>query len=587
MTVRLYPPTHDIEAEHYAPHGFMSPLTFNISTHDVEAEHRPNAQPSSTGPGAIFARIPPALPSLGNWVVKVTDKNGGVYATLAGLGTGDDKFTVSKLHWQLNGQGDAAIDGPILDPNLAQLFDSAGNVIDGRELQVERDDIGTFMHLVPAPVANPKTMSLAAYGVPFHLTHKFVGRYNAVPNFITNGNFDADVLHWTGNGTIPAWSPSPVHREPGAAVSSAVAAGDFYLQQYVTVPSEPFDTFMWLSAWLWIDAGVSVQHLPTSGRALWTVWRVGGVVVWQQGVSPNWRAQGAWQHLQTKVFVPKDQTVEMETRLYVPLGTVRYDDVYAHREERLNCEGTPSVIVACLVDHAQDTGLGKSDVNITVDNSRGEGGVNLVRRYKYAEAAQIFSAANQIAQIAFGVDTLCEYPDSTTRTIFTMERTGYDVGLPDRVNLVWGENLNGWSWNWNPAKRADLVRVQGRGSGDEVTEALYDDPDSDLGWEFVRYASIEGSPNPQDQADGIGHLFKRPITIEATVVRTATFDVASQCSTAGGRSGALLPGRIVDVDLDHGPIHVHEQFKVIDTILNPLNETAVLQLVPIASLESA
>jgi len=586
MTVNLYPPTHDVDAEHYAPRGFMSPVTFLIGTHDVEAEHRPNANPTSTGPGAILHLLSPALPALGNWVVRITDKNGGTYGTLAGVGTGDDKFTVSKLHWQLNGQGDASITGPVLDPALSNLLDFQGNVIDGRELQVERDDIGVFMHLVPAPRADPKTMTLDSYGAPFHLTHKFVGRNNAVPNFIRNGDFASDVLQWTGVGVVPSWSPSPVEHAPGAAVTSSVAAGDFYLQQFETIPTLPYDTFMWFSAWLWIDAGVSVQNLPTSGRALWTVWRVGGNVVWQQGVSPNWRKQGQWQHLQTKVFLPQDQTVEMETRLYVPLGVVRYDDVYAHREERLDCEGTPSVIVACLVDHAQDAGLAKSDVNITVDNSRGEGGVNLVRRYKFAEAAQILSAANQMAQLAGGVDMLCEYPASNTRTIFTMDRTGYDVGDTDRVNLVWGENLNGWSWNWNPSKRNDIVRVQGRGSGDEVTEAVYNDPDSDLGWEFVRYASIEGSPHPQEQADGMGATFKRPLTIEAQVVRTATFDVASQCATVGGRSGALLPGRLVDVDLDHGAIHVHEQYKIIDTILNPLNETATLQLVPVSTLES-
>jgi len=580
MTVDLFPAVHDVEAEHYAPRGFNTPQTFLIPTHDVEAEHRPNANPGSTGPGAILHLLPPAYPALGNWVVKVTDMNGGVYATLT------DKFTVTQLHWQLNGQGDAQISGPMLDPNLDLLFTDNGKVIDGRELQVERDDIGVLMHVVPAPRATPRVMGLDSYGAPFHLTHKFVGRNNAVPNFIRNGNFDTDISEWSPNGSMTGvWSAAPVYRAPGAVVLSSGAAGNNYLNQLEDIPSQPFDTFMWFSAWIYLDGSIDVQNLATSGRALWTVWRVGGTVVWQQGVSPNWRATG-WQNLRTKVFLPKDQTVEMETRLYVPLGEVRYDDVYAHREERLNCEGDPGTIVTCLVAHAQDTGLGKSDVNLGVDTSRGGGGVNLIRRYKYAEAAQIFSAANQMAQIAFGVDTLCEYPATNTRTIFTMERTGYDVGDTDRANLVWGDNLNGWEWTWNPAKRNDIVRVQGRGSGDEVTEAVYNDSDSDLGWEFVRYASIEGSPVPQDQADGIGAQFKRPNTIVAQVVRTATFDVANQCATTGGRAGSLLPGRLVDVSIDHGPIHVASQYKIIDTILDTLREVATLQLVPVEELES-
>lgn len=583
MTViNVFPAVHDVDAEHYTPRGSATPQTIIPVVHDVAAEHRFDA--FSPGPGADITSpdmhvLPPLLPALGNYVISVTDKNGGHYAFLT------DKHTVTELHWVLNGNNDATVSGPILDPNLANLIDSQSNVIDGREIQVERDDLGVLMHYVPSPRATPRTFGMQCFGPTFHLSHKYVGRNNAVPNFITNGNFDTDVLDWTGvNVASVDWSASPVERAPGALVASTTIAGDCYVQQFVTVPSLPYDTFMWLSAWVYVDASVDVKHLATSGRGLWTVWRVGGNVVWQQGVSPNWRNAGTWQHVQTKVFLPKDQVAEMETRLYVPKGSVRWDDVYAHREERLNCEGAPADIIACLVDHAQDTGLDKTNVNITVDDSRGDGSVQLVRRYKYAESAGILNAMGEMASLKGGVDWLCETPDTNTRTIFTMPRKGYDVGDTDRVNLVWGDNLNDFTWIWNPVKRADIVRVQGRGSGDEVTEHVYNDPDSDLGWEFVRFASIEGSDHPEEQAQGLGNTFKRPLTMEVTVRRTATFDVASHCCTDGGRAGGLLPGRLIDVDIDHGPLHLHEQFKCLDTRLNTLKETAVLQLVAVSTL---
>lgn len=590
MTITVFPVVRDIAAEHIAPRGSNTPQDITIATRDIFAEHRfGQFQP---GPGADADIIgghvlPPALPALGNYVVKVTDIIGGFYATLT------DKFTCTRLHWVLNGHNEGSIAGPLIDPNLNTLLDFSGNYIDGREVRVERDDLGVMMQFVPQPRANaatvggPSQFAMEGKGPTFHLTHKYVGRNNAVPNFIRNGNFDTDVSEWAAGGGGVAtftWSPSPFEKEPGAAVITSALAGDHYVYQTETVPILPYDTFMWFSAWVYIDSSVDVRDLATSGRALWTVWRVGSTVVWQQGVSPNWRAPGNWQNIRTKVFIPKDQTVTMETRLYVPKGTIRYDDIYAHREERLNCEGDPGTIIGCLVSHAQDTGLDKTDVNLGVDTSRGAGGVNIVRRYKYAESARIDNAMSEMASLQGGVDWLCETPNTNTRTIFTMERTGWDPGDSDRVHLVWGDNLNRVTWIWNQEKRADIVRVQGRGSGDEVTETVFNDPDSDLGWEFVRFASIEGSAHPEEQAEGLGRTFKRPLTLEVDVVRTATFDVAMNCSTDGGRSGGLLPGRLIDVDFDYGPVHIHEQFKCLDTILDTRKETATLQLVSVSTL---
>jgi hypothetical protein len=250
----------------------------------------------------------------------------------------------------------------------------------------------------------------------------------------------------------------------------------------------------------------------------------------------------------------------MEVRLYSPKGLVKYAHISAHREERLNCEGAPADIIGCLVDHAQDTGLNKTDVNITNDESRGEGSILLARRYKYAEAANILSSMQEMSSLQGGVDWLCETPSSNSRVVFTMERSGFDPGPGVKCALVWGENLNDWVSGWNPDKRADRGRVQGRGSGDEVTEAFYDDPDSDLGWEFVRRTTIAGTSHPEAQVEGLGRTYKRPLTFEATVRRTATFDVAYNLHPA---NGGLLPGRLVDVSLDHGPIHVHEEFKIL------------------------
>ena len=580
MTVSIFPETLDLGIEDEAPRGSNTPITIipepTDFSFDEETADRPVAVTVDGRP------IPPeTLPALGLWYAEVRDLFGGFYTTLT------DRFTISKLRWELNGTGGGNLSGPILDPGLDALFDDAGNVIDGREIQVGRDDIGVLMHLVPSPRANPRTMEIEGFGPFFHLTRKYVGRNNPPPDLITNGHFDVDVSGWTGVGVSSmTWEPFPNDDlGPGRMVLTSSAAGNFYAEQIVDIPAHPDATFIWLNATIEIDSAVSVRDLATSGRALWTVWTdpPGTTVIWQQGVSPDWRRVGDLQTLSTKIFVPASQHSKMRVRLYVPKGQVKWAAVEARREERLVCDGSPGIIIGCLVAHAQDGGLGKTFVNLDVNDGRGEGSIEINRHYKFAEGANIGSASQEMASLNGGVDFLTEMPAENDRTIFTMERTGWDPGA-EKVTLVWGDNLNGFEWTWNPSKRADRGRVQGRGSGDEVTEAFYDDPDSDLGWEFVRRATIEGTPHPEMQAEGLGRTFKRPLTVKATVRRTPTFDVAINLRTSGGGAGALLPGRLVTVQIDHGPVHVDEDFKVLSVEFTPEAETAEMELIPVATL---
>lgn len=584
MTVTIFPETLEVGIEDEDPRGTNSPIDIIPEPVDFSFDEEVSGRPVTVEVGGHVAP-PDFLPALGLWFAEVRDLNGGFYTTLT------DRFTITRLRWELNGTGGGTLSGPILDPGLDSLFDGFGNIIDGREIQVGRDDIGVLAHLVPSPRGNPRTMEIEGFGAAFHLTKKYVGRNNPPPDLISNGHFDVDLSGWSavsGSGSTSAsWNPlADDDLGPGQVILTQTTAGNNYLEHSVIdIPSLPDETFLWIEAAIYLDAAIDVRDLATSGRALWTVWKNAAdtTVIWQQGVSPDWRRVEAWQRLKTKIFIPANQNSKLHVRLYAPKGEVRYAAVEARREERLVCDGSPGIIIGCLVSHAQNVGIGKSIVNLDVNDGRGEGTIEIHRHYKYAEAANIMSAAQEMASIQGGVDFLCEYPATNDRTIFTMERTGWDPGA-EKVSLVWGENLNGFDWTWNPAKRADRGRVQGRGSGDEVTEGFYDDPDSDLGWEFVRRATIEGSEHPERQADGLGRTFKRPLTLQVEVRRTADFDVATNLRTSGGASGALLPGRLVDVSIDHGPIQVHEEFKVLSVDFEPEREVATMELIPVSAL---
>lgn len=585
MTITIYPPVHDVVTDHPTPTGVNSPVTITPPTHDSGVAHRASASPGSAGAGAILDLTPPMLPALGRWNIFVTDRNGGVTGSLLSSNPGVDRWTVESIKWTLNSLGSVTISGPVHDPELVALYDFAGNVRDGVELRVERDDLGVLQVCVPSPrislSAGTRRIQMQCPGLAYHLTRKYVGRNNPAPELITNGGFDSDVSSWTSNALATMlWSASPVDSDPGSLVATSALRGDYYAYQTVTIPAKADSTFIWIKASCYLDAAVDRTKMPTSGRGLWTVHRVGGTVVWQQGVSPNWRLVGDWQELSTKIFIPANQTSTMEVRLYCPLGTIRWDTVSAHREERLICDGTPGAVIGCLITHAQDPSLNK--VHMLIDHStvRGEGTIETKRHYKYAEAAKISSAMGEMADIAGGCDWLLETPDSSTRRVFTMERTGYDLGSSE-VTLEWGRNLAAVEDVWTPDRRADQVRVQGRGSGNEITEAFWDDG-VNLGWEFIRRASIEGSPNPQEQVDGIGLLYRRPLTLQLTVNRTIDFDPAHECAPA---NGTLLPGRIVTVKVVEGVVNINERFKIIDTELKPEQDVAILQVIPIAQLE--
>lgn len=575
----VFPATGEFGIDAETPTGFPVDITPTTAEFGIDA----GITPSSGGP-VVYADdhlFPPeGLPPLGNYVIEVRDIIGGFYTTLT------DEFTCTEIGWELNGMGDMQMTGPITDPNLAALFDPLGNVIDGREIQVRRDDLSDpFHHFVPSPRMNPRTLNVQGYDPTFHLSRKYVGRNDAPPpDLVVNGNFDIGLTGWTPSGSITAtWSPSPVQLAPGAVVLDASTAGANYIFQTIDIDALPFASFLFVSGYIWLDEAVDVRNLATNGRGLWTVFRTPDLatVTWQQGVSPNWRQKEVWQKVFTKIFVDANTAASMDLRLYGPLGIVRWDNVVIHRSERLNCEGDPGTIIACLVAHAQDPGFLKSNVNVGVDNSRGSGGVTIARRYKFEEAANIYTAMGEMASLRGGVDFLCETETVNTRTVFTMSRLGWDPGA-NRVTLDWGGNLNGFDVTWNPQKRADIVRVQGRGSGDEVVEAIVNDEDSDLGWEAVTYATIEGTANPQFEAEGRAQVYKRPMTIELQVRRTATFDVGWNLLSANG--GGLLPGRLVDVNIEQGIVSVHEAFKIIRTQFVPEKEVATLQAVAVSTL---
>jgi hypothetical protein len=571
----------DIGFDEPALRGKMTPNSVRIQPVDIGFDFRANAQPSYSGPGAVVHGIvPPPLPQVDDYVITVVDRLGATHETLT------PDFTVTSLRWERNGLGGATITGPITSPLLHPFFDAQGNWIDNRLIAIYRgaNFIKTF---VPSPRADQHVLDVDGAGRAYDLSRKFVGRNNQQPNLATNGSFDEGVVGWTENGSVDlVWSPTEGHAKPGAASVSASSSGDNFFSQNITVPDSPFETFVWIEGWAKVPATVGTTHLPGEELGIKVLASVSGTNVFIDGTQLDWTRVGAWQRVVLKVYIPANQTSQLQVQFMSPtVESVLWDDVYIRREERLYATGGPEDIIAALVIHSQNESIGKTNVGITFDGSNSSGEVALTRAYKYAERANILTAIQEVSQLNRSVDWHLEEPSLGDAIVTTYPRTGFDTG--NMQTLEYGKNVNDFSWVWDTPRRADIVAYLGRGSGDLVNEAFANDPDTDVGWEKVVFATIEASIATQDAADGVLAVIKRARVLRLFCHRAwgddgFPFDPIESCWI-----GDLLPCRRVNVKIQFGPIKVNEVCLIVACEGTPGPETLTVDCIPVSAIEEA
>lgn len=561
--------------------GSTTPRSIRVQPVDLITEMRPGSSSVFSGAGPVLGAgtpLPPVMPQIDDYAVTVVDRLGATYETLT------PDATISSMRWELNGLGGGTIKVPTLSPLMHALFDAQGNWLDNKKIALFRGTnfIKTF---IPSPHCDLTQFDIDGAGPAYDLSRKFVGRNNAQPNLATNGSFDSDVVGWTETGSIDlTWTSSPYHSKPGAASIVTSSAGDNHIDQSFVVPDEPFETFLFIEAWAYIASTVSDDEVPGEELGLKIVASVSGTNVFIDGAPLDWKRVGVWQRVNLRVYIPAHQTSTIQLQLHSPvLVTIYYDDVLVRREERLYATGGPEDIIGALVRHAQDASIGKVNNFIGVDVTNSSGAVQLTRAYKYAERANILSAINEISQLNRSVDWHIEEPALNNVVLTTYPRTGFDDGNKQTLQL--GYNVNNFMWVWDTPRRADIVAYLGRGSGDLVNEAFANDPDTDVGWERVVFATVEASIATQDAADGVLASIKRARVLRLFCHRAGgsiPFDPVELCWI-----GSLLPGRLVKADVRYGPIYVYEDCKIVNTeVLDPNACRVAVDVIPVSAIEA-
>lgn len=569
---------HDAVASYPTLRGSGHPLNVTLQVWEAVTEHRASPLPGWTGPGPVVAGlVPPPLDPAGDWSCAVGAADGTLFGAL-------DATAVS-LGWELNGLGTDSVYMAAHAPTAALLFDAQGNFLDGREVEIYHD--GDYVKsTVPMPrqAPGPTTLDLSGPGFAYPLRRRYVGRLNPAPNLAVNPTFATDLAGWTTfGGAVATWVPSPTSDAGvGAAQLSLSSVGFGGIQQDIPVGGYPFDTFVWVTAWVNVAAAVADYMVPPDQAGIQIELFVGGVSVWTQipepENGPDWRIKDRYQRVRMKVYIPASGAMTMRLQLRAPENVAFWDQVYVHQEERLYAAGDPATVATLLVSHAQDTGIGKTDLFIGSRTEWG-GSVNLTRAYKYSSRANIWTALGEMATLEGGIDFLPEQPARTTREIVHYARDGFEPSA-GRAEIRWGWNIASYGWAWAGEQHADRLIVLARGDGFEPLEGLYLDDDSELGWEYVRAAPIEGYVDPDVAAAGLGQAMARPLILQVVVHRAAGFDPADLCKAADGR---LLPARLVDVELIDGQVYVLEPMKITRTQLDTEHHTATLDLVMVTA----
>ena len=529
--------------------------------------------------------MPPPTPLVapGAWSCTVVEADGTSHGAI--------RAYPMQLGWELNGVGSNSAYMAALD-STAALFFSGGEFLDGRELAVFYD--GNFVKtILPSPRQRPAptTLDLSGPGFGYHLKRRVVGRLNAHPNLVTiNPDFTTDLAGWSAfGGATVAWDTGPgpdgVNGVAEISISSAGIAG-LHNTTLIPVGGQPFDTFLWITVWLNVNTGVADYMVPPDLAAL-TIELTDGSsnILWQQRTEADWRIKGQWQQLRMKVYVPGGLgTVNLRVQLRAPEGGALYDKVVVRQEERLYTSGDPGTIISALVNHAQDTGIGKTDLFIGMNVVDG-GGVNITRAYKYSGRQNIFSGMGEMVDLDGGVDFLPEQPAANTREIAVYSPLGYEPP-GGRLAATWadgasGGNISAYEWVWATDMHADRVIVMGRGDGFELDEGVwYDQTSPDLGWESVFPAKVEGYRDVTEQANGRGRQMRRAHVLRLGIQRTGEYDPAEEVIG----DGALLPGRLIDVDLNDGQVDVFEGMKIIKTTLDTETHLATVDCVMVSEL---
>lgn len=506
------------------------------------------------------------------WSARLVEQDGTV--VVADL----DGVTVGPIRWVLNRPTTGSITVPTVTDGLDELVSPDGVTV--REVQIFR---GSDLVLWGFPVGvdwGPATTTVQLADPLWLLGRRYVGRLEDV-NLLQNGSFEAgDFRNWqVGSVDTPsvdlsvnALDGSYVARlESGNPPSVNKAATQDFTVGTLTEPTVYIAT-----GYVWVDGLTAFGQTEYELGLVCQLFNAVGVLIdeWWQKVDDR-TDRTNWTRLSVPITVPKHTgNYTLRVALASPEGVLFWDAIRLVKVERLSYIGTDQTAIAeGLVEHAQDTAYGKADLGILTDCA--PTAITRARIYSFAEHENILDALISLAETTYGFDfdVVC----TTTKTFTTYYPSkGSDTG----ITWEWTDgasNLVEWSMSTDLSQASGSVSVLGEGTTDSEGRA----DDREHQWaldavvhggrrlELLEQAEARATTSQmRDRAEELVESLACPTSLTLTVHRTDTDDWAADVA-----SGALAVGDTVHVTIDHGPVQVDDDYRIVELELDPVTET--------------
>lgn len=366
---------------------------------------------------------------------------------------------IRPVTWSLNERPTWEIDMPILDPQLAEIAR-----LPYQEVQIWRGD--RLIEWGPMVRARDNgsagTVTYQCQGSAWYFKDRHVGV--SPPNFLVDGSFEQGIGWRHGAYHLfepvakrnPAYWSSEITSERFAAgtpgrslkltstddMTFGIASSQFIW--HTIDPATRPDGIVWTaSAWAYVPSdewvsertgaytsdgasapfGLSLLRLSTD---TWVPVEAPDVSSLPKLIDANVASidedfpKDTWVRLEVSITSPADATPRtdwIQVDLHCPIGTVYWDQVQLVRDERLFFDDVDqATIVQQLVEHAQDTSLGKSDLNISTNCPLT--GVLRSRTYPWFNHLEIDEAIDEFPSLWNGLDWAVKV-SKETRTFTT------------------------------------------------------------------------------------------------------------------------------------------------------------------------
>lgn len=365
---------------------------------------------------------------------------------------------------------------------------------DLHEIQLIRNDVVRFWG--PAVQAEGSStdpaITMHCRDPLWYLTRRFLDAQRT--NLLDNPSFETgDDTSWTSVGSLDTDEVTNADSVRGAYslhLESSTPLGDIFKRQSVSVTGTGIGTFVTVVAYFKIIGSLTGHALDR--RGLYVEARESGVFKTNNYYAIDEATDtGDWIRATTTIQVPPNTTWDLDVRLYSPPGEIRWDDTQEVAMQSISTASitgnthTPvdlSALVELILDFVQDPSVGKSDLNIGLDNPTI--GVKAVKHIQWADHIAWWDQMSEWLDRNDCFDISLRNTDATTRELVlypghqgTDRRGDFTIFFTDIPSEMGDRNVVSYTFteDGGGVVTDDTELLQDTGDGPDREEGHYAD----------------------------------------------------------------------------------------------------------------